>query len=129
MAERGSDKINPRVDRELERETEALERGAPVPSRAEEFRQQEAPAEGEPAPDARPASAEGEGTWRENAEARTELGRHLQPSAFPADRTALLASAREMHAPDEVIAALEELPDGRTFQDVAEVWEALGGGR
>jgi hypothetical protein len=129
MAERGSDKVNPRVDRELERESEALERGSPVPSRAEEFRQQEAPAEGEPASDVRPASAEGEGTWRANAQARTELARHLQPSVFPADRAALLASAREGQAPDSVITALEELPEGRTFRDVAEVWEALGGRR
>jgi hypothetical protein len=129
MTERGSDKVNPRIDRELERETEALERGAPVPSRAEEFRQQEAPAEGEPAPDARPGTPGTGGSAAGEVEARTELARHIQPSVFPAEREALLESARQEHAPDDVIATLEELPRGRTFQNVAEVWEALGHGR
>ncbi|MFL5796948.1 MAG: hypothetical protein ACJ77A_03325 [Actinomycetota bacterium] len=54
--DRGSDKHNPRVDEELEKETQAIHRGEPTESRAEEFRQQEGPGgrdddeESEPAP-------------------------------------------------------------------------------
>jgi uncharacterized protein DUF2795 len=116
--ERGSDKVSPRIDDELEHETESLQRGSPAPSRAQEFREQEAPAEGEPGPDARPNVGP--------AEARADLARHLQPSIFPADRARLLESAREMSAPDSMVSLLEEVPADRAFANVQEVWEALG---
>lgn len=117
--ERGSDKVNPRVDAELEQETQGLQRGAPVDSRAEDFRKQEEGGEDQPAPDARPEVTQ--------AEARSELARHLEPSAFPADRQALLAAAEEQHATEAVLGLLKQLPEDRTFQNVEEVWEALGG--
>ncbi len=119
MAERGSDKIGPRIDEELERRTEPLERGAPTPSRAEEFLEEEAPGDDEPGTDVR--------LTVDDAEARAELARHLQPSVFPADRDRLLASARDLNAPSPVIALLEQLPKDRQFSVVAEVWNALGG--
>jgi hypothetical protein len=118
--DRGSDKVNPRVDAELQQETEGLERGAPVETRAEEFRKQEEGGEDQPAPDARPEV-------ETSVEARSELARHLEPSAFPADRQALLAAAEEQQAGDAVLGLIRELPEGRTFQNVEEVWEALGG--
>lgn len=117
--DRGSDKVNPRVDKELQQETEGLQRGAPVESRAEDFRKQEEGGEDQPAPDARPEV--------ESVEARGELARHLEPSAFPADRQGLLAAAEEQQAGAVVLGLLRELPEGRTFQNVEEVWEALGG--
>jgi hypothetical protein len=122
MTERGSDKASPRVDDELVRETEPLERGAPAPARAEEHRQMEAPAEGEPAPDARPER----GAGQDSSAARAELARHLRPSVFPADRQELVATARDENAPDEVIRALERLPADRRFDTPQDVWEALG---
>jgi hypothetical protein len=120
VTERGSDKTSPRVDDELRRETEPLERGAPAPSRAEEHRQAEAPGDGEPGPDARP------GDTADDSEARVELARHLRPSAFPADRQRLMAVAREEHAPDAVLRELERLPKDGTFETPQDVWEALG---
>ena len=39
--ERGSDKHSPRLDEEMEKETQSIQRGAPVDSRVEEFRQTE----------------------------------------------------------------------------------------
>jgi hypothetical protein len=118
VTERGSDKVNPRIDEQLHRETESLERGAPAPSRAEEHRQQEAPANGEPAPDTRP-------DIDADVEGKVELARHLRPSGFPADRDRLLAIAREENAPDTVIRALERLPDDQTFETAQDVWEVL----
>ncbi|HVE92279.1 MAG TPA: DUF2795 domain-containing protein [Actinomycetota bacterium] len=59
-------------------------------------------------------------------QARRELARHLQPSAFPADREALLKSAGEMQAPPEVMSQLRELPDGE-FENAQAIWDALGG--
>lgn len=118
MTERGSDKVDPRVDEELERRVQPLERGSPAPSRAEEFREEEAPAEGQPGADARPTL--------DDSERRTNVARHLQPSVFPATRDRLLASAREMSAPAAVIEVLERLPEDREFADVGEVWDAAG---
>jgi hypothetical protein len=116
--DRGSDKVPPRVDEQLEHETESLQRGAPTTSRAQEYREQEAPAEDEPGPDTRLTVGP--------AEARADLGRHLQPSIFPADRARLLTSAREMHAPDSMLSLLEELPEDARFANLTEVWGALG---
>jgi hypothetical protein len=118
--ERGSDKHGRRVDEEMKHETRGLEQGAPVEPRAEESRQQEAAGEGQPAPDAHPLV-------ETDAEARADLARHLEPSVFPADRRALLSSASGQGAPDEVMGTLQQLPEGRTFRTLEEVWEALGG--
>lgn len=128
--ERGSDKHNPRLDEQLDHDTRSLRQGSPVEARAREDREQEGPAEGEPGPDARIAG--GDRGWRGSAldmdevEARSDLARHLQPSVFPGDRDALVASARERHAPAWVVEQLRRLPDGE-FVNLEAVWEALGG--
>jgi hypothetical protein len=117
--ERGSDKVAPRIDEELEKETGPLQRGAPVSSRAEEFREQEGSGEDEPGTDTRLTITP--------TEARVDLARHLQPSVFPASRDDLLRSAREMHAPEGIIEVLDQLPDGRKYGTLQEVWEAVAG--
>ncbi len=116
--ERGSDKVPPRIDEELEQATSSLQRGSPVSSRAEDFREQEGSGEDEPDTDSRLNVGP--------AEARADLARHLQPSVFPADRSRLVDSAREMHAPESLIELIEQVPEGREFSSVQEVWEALG---
>jgi hypothetical protein len=118
--ERKSEKHNPRLDDQMKQETESLVRGAPVEARAEEFREQEGPANGEPTPDADITSDE--------VEQRAELARHLGPAPFPGDREALLEAARSEHAPDWVIQQLESLPSGDRFENVEAVWTALGHG-
>lgn len=129
--DRGSDKANPRMDQELKRETEPLERGAPVPSRVEASREQEGAGEDQPQPDSRLSGDRGmtpEGALSpDELEARTDLARHLEPSIFPADRDALLASARDAGAPSTILSRLEQLPAGRGYRTVQEVWEAMGG--
>jgi hypothetical protein len=62
----------------------------------------------------------------DEVEARAELARHLQPSVFPADRVALIESARRLGASDDLVEQLQGLPDG-TFDHLEAVWEALGG--
>ncbi len=118
MMDRGSDKIPPRIDEELDQATDSLRRGSPVSSRAEDFREQEGSGEDEPDTDSRLTVGP--------AEARADLARHLQPSIFPADRTRLLASAREGHAPESMLELIEQVPDGREFANVQEIWETLG---
>jgi hypothetical protein len=128
--ERSSDKHGPRIDEELKHEVSSLVHGSPVESRASEAREQEGPADGEPTPDAllsgEPAPATPDSLTHDEVEARTELARHLQPSVFPADRAALVESARRMGASDALIGRLEQLPEG-TFDHLEAVWEALGG--
>ncbi|GIL27810.1 DUF2795 domain-containing protein [Actinocatenispora comari] len=64
----------------------------------------------------------------EDVAGRSELARYVSPSAFPGDRAALVASARDNNAPDHVVGQLDELPDGRRYVNVSAVWEALGHG-
>jgi hypothetical protein len=129
MAERGSDKHGPRLDEDLQEDTRSLERGAPVESRAEEAREQEGPADGQPVPDARlqGGRATAASLDLDDAEARADLARSLTPSTFPADREALLADAAANQASAQVLERLQALPAGRTFANVQDVWRALGG--
>jgi hypothetical protein len=126
--ERGSSKHGPRLDEELDHDTRSLQQGSPVESRAEEERLQEGDGETGPTPD---EILETAGTDPDvdlaAVEARSQLARWLRPSAFPADRGGLLDAARGEQAPETIIEALERLPDGVTYDNVEQVWEALGG--
>jgi Protein of unknown function (DUF2795) len=129
MAKRGSDKHGPRLDDDLHDDTRSLEQGAPVEARVEEEREQEGPADDQPTPEARLAGgrATAASLDLDDAEARADLARFLNPSTFPADREALLADATGNQAPAVVLERIQALPAGRTFQNVQEVWVALGG--
>ena len=119
--ERGSDTHGPNMDEELRRRTESLERGAPVESRSEEGREEASPADGEPTSDQR---LQGPGGM-DPVEARSDLARFLQPSAFPADREGLLASAAETRAPSEIVRALKGLPSSKVYDNVQSVWAEI----
>jgi hypothetical protein len=127
--ERGSDKHSPRVDEELEHETLSLQQGAPVESRVEEHREQEGPGEDQPTADSRLTGgrATAGSLDLDDAETRADIARFLTPSAFPADREALLADAEANQAPAEVLERLRALPGGRSYENVQDVWGALGG--
>ena len=127
--ERGSDKHSPRLDEELDHETRSLQQGSPVESRVEEFREQEGPGDGQPTPGARLTGgrATAASLDLDDAEARADIARFLTPSAFPADRETLLADAEDHHAPEAVLERLRALPEGRAYQNVQDVWGALGG--
>ena len=127
--ERGSDKHNPMLDEELEHETRSLQQGAPLESRVEEHREQEPAADGEPVPDSRLVGgrATAASLDLDEADARAELARFLSPSVFPAGREELEASARDNGATEPVLAALDTLPSGRTYENVQAVWRELGG--
>jgi hypothetical protein len=128
--ERGSDRHTPRIDEELKHDTAALIHGSSE-SRADESRLQEGPGDDEPTPDAlltgdAAPTSNPDTLSHDEIEARAELARNLEPSVFPADREALLASAQRLQAPLGVIEQLSRLPDG-TFDHLEAVWEALGG--
>jgi hypothetical protein len=68
------------------------------------------------------------GLPRTEVMARSELGIHVRPGIFPADRDAILECAVEEHAPAELLGQLRAIPH-RRYRNVQEVWEALGGTR
>jgi hypothetical protein len=127
--ERGSDRHSPRVDEQLDHETRSLQQGAPIESRVEEHREQEGPGEDQPTPDARLSGgrATAASLDLDDAETRADIARFLNPSAFPADREALVADAEGNQAPAEVLERLEALPAGRAYENIQEIWSALGG--
>jgi hypothetical protein len=127
--ERGSDKHSPRLDEELDHETRSIQQGSPVESRVEEHREQEGPGEDQPTPDARlrGGRATAASLDLDDAETRADIARFLTPSTFPADRETLLADAEGNQAPEEVLERIRALPAGRAFENVQDVWGALGG--
>ena len=125
--ERGSDKHSPRVDEELDHETRSLQQGAPIESRVEEFREQEGPGEDQPTPEPRLSEDQTGSLDLDDAEARSDIARYLDPSAFPADREGLVANAEANNAPEAVLERLQALPAGRTYEAMPDIWAALGG--
>lgn len=126
-----SSQHSPRLDDAMASDVRPLLQGAPEEARSQEGRLQEGPAEGEHLsaghrPEDRDPMDEDELSASE-VERRSAIARVLRPSVFPADRRALLDSASAEQAPADVVAALEELPEGRSFPNVEAVWEALGG--
>jgi hypothetical protein len=130
--ERGSDKHSPRIDEELDHDTRSIQQGAPIESRVEEFREQEGPGEDQPTPEPRLTeprlTEERTGSLDlDDADARSDIARYLDPSAFPADREGLVANAEANNAPEAVLERLQALPAGRTYEALPEVWAGLGG--
>jgi len=135
MVPERSDKHGPRLDDALAGETEPIERGGHT-GRAEEWREPEPGGGGQPdvdlAPDATLTGGTPAGMTADDVEGRTELARFLRPSAFPSDAAGLLATARDEGATDAVLGELsrlaEEEPAGRVFDNVQDVWRAMGHG-
>jgi hypothetical protein len=124
-----STKHSPRVDENLEHEVEGMMR-AERATRAEEWREVEPSAEGDPDVDADPAGTLVGGTPvgmdADAVEARAELARWLTRAPFPGTRDELVEAARDHRAPDAVVAELERLPDGQTYERIGDVVRALG---
>jgi hypothetical protein len=118
-----------RVDDAMSAETEALQRGAPVEPRVEEWREAEPSGDDQPVADAvLKGDARGTSALGHDAvELRAELAKRLRASAFPADRQVLEEVAAEEQAPGHILDLLRRLPDGRTFENTQQVWAALGG--
>src|SRR5688572_3456838 len=100
--ERGSDVHSPRLDEQMQHETESITRGKPSEARAEEFREMEEAGDEILA-----------GSLRQDAvRERSELARHLRGSIFPATRAAVVQCAIDEQAPDDMVEALRGLPEG-----------------
>ena len=124
-----STKHSPRVDEELEHDIQGMLRGGHA-TRAEEWRDPEPTAEGEPDIDAAPNGTLVGGTPvgmdADAVEARAELARWLDRADFPSTGPQLVEAALDHRAPDAVVAELERLPEGETFERIGDVVRALG---
>ncbi|HEX2053516.1 MAG TPA: DUF2795 domain-containing protein [Actinomycetota bacterium] len=63
----------------------------------------------------------------DEAEQRSQIAMSLKQTIFPADKSTLVNDARANYAEDWIISRLEQLPEGETFENPQQVWEALGG--
>jgi hypothetical protein len=117
-----------RVDEAMAAETVALTRGAPIEPRVEEWREAEPSGEDQPVADVILNGDTAEtGIDHDEIELRSELAKRLRASAFPANRQTLEDVAAEEQAPGPILDLLRRLPDGRVFENTADVWRALGG--
>ncbi|MGW7264530.1 DUF2795 domain-containing protein [Streptomyces sp. NPDC054842] len=116
----------------MKHELEGLLRGG-QPTHVEEAVDPEPPADDDIHVDSAgpvPPPGEGRDQARAAAEAdalRLDLARHLERTAFPADRQTLLDTLEAHHAPDPTLEAARQLPEGGSYANVTEVVEALGG--
>jgi len=127
--DRGSSKHSPRVDDVLAGEIRGTVQGDVAGSRAEEWKMAEPSGEDQPQTTTVPEGdyGRGEPAGVGNAESAefSRLGSYLG-RAFPVDRGALAAGARDLDAPDDILAALASLPPETEYRTTAEVWKALG---
>ncbi|WP_326554184.1 DUF2795 domain-containing protein [Micromonospora sp. NBC_01813] len=127
--ERGNSKHGPRVDDAMAQEIRGTTQGV-AGGRAEEWHEAEPPGEDQPEPTTVPAgdnrSGTPQGMTSEDVEQRSRLGRYINLTALPGDRATLRRSAEDNEAPADVLDEIDQLPAGRTFQTVSEVWAELG---
>jgi hypothetical protein len=99
-------------------------------SRAEEWRDPQPSAEGEPraswTPDVPDQPGTPPGMTNADVEHRAEIARYLGKEVWPADRDTLIATAEQNQAPDAVLADLRRLPAGTSFENLQDVSRALG---
>jgi hypothetical protein len=124
-----STKHSPRLDDELEHEVQGMIKGERQ-TRAEEWREVEPSAEGDPDVDTNPDGTLVGGTPvgmdADAVAARAEIARWLDRADFPATGPALVEAALDHRAPDAVVGELQRLPDGEAYERVGDVVRALG---
>jgi hypothetical protein len=117
--ERGNTKHGPALDEQMQHEARGIAYGG-VDSHTDDFR------DPEPSGDTPRAGGAPPGMTYDEVEGRSRLGRYIPRTSLPGDRDDLIAGATEMNAPDDILNLLESLPEGETYETVAQAWEALG---
>jgi hypothetical protein len=129
--ERGSDKHSARMDDALEAEVRGM-MTAGRETRAEDWNSPEPSGEDQPdvdlVPDGTLAGGVPDGMTETDIELRSEIAASLGKECWPCDPEQLLLKAAEMNATERVLNTLRQLPAGRTFENMQEVWSELSGG-
>jgi hypothetical protein len=119
--ERESVQHSPRLDDEMAHEIDSMTRGGSnEESRTREDRVIEEPTEDDVGSPTRRSA----GTI---FDLRSELARHVTAAQWPAEKSQLVDVAHGDAAPQVILDSLRRLPDGERFENVQEVWAALGG--
>ena len=125
------DEHGPRQDDALKKQTRDREEGG-TESHDQEGKEAEPAGEDQPGASLSPEEGIGGGTAvgmdQQDVTQRAELARSLQPSVFPATAQRLVDSAAETHAPDHILRMLKSLPAQERYENVQDLWRALGGG-
>ncbi|MDT7571191.1 MAG: hypothetical protein QOE05_1365 [Actinomycetota bacterium] len=129
--ERGSDKHSARMDDAMEAEVRGMIT-AGRETRAEDWNSAEPSGEDQPdvdlVPDGTLAGGVPEGMTEADVELRSEIASYLGKECWPCDAEQLLFKAAEMNAPENVLNRLRDLPAGRSYENMQDVWSALHGG-
>ncbi|MEU2347148.1 DUF2795 domain-containing protein [Modestobacter sp. NPDC049651] len=124
-----STKHSAREDDELKHEIEGFIRSGRS-THAEEWKDPEPEAEGDPDVDSSPDSTltggVPVGTTPDAVVARAELARWLDRADFPSSGADLVERARDHRAPDAVADELARLPQDQVFERIGDVVRALG---
>jgi hypothetical protein len=128
--ERGSDKHSPMRDDQLKHETEGLVRSGHG-THAEEWKDPEPSGEDQPdadkAPDRTLHGGTPPGMTDDDVDGRAEVATYLGKDSYPMVREQIINLAIDRQAPVRIVDLLRELPSGREFHNVNEVWTAVGG--
>jgi hypothetical protein len=123
-----SDKHSPRIDDELKHDDASLTHGSGVEARSQDARaEQDTETLPNPADRRDLRDVPGTDMTTDDIDARSKLAMAVSSASFPADRSTLVTAAEGAFAGDDVLGRLRRLPDGRPFENVEAVWEALGG--
>lgn len=128
MQERASEKHGPRQDDALKSELRS-ELQAGRPTRAEEWREPEMPAQDEPEADEAftgRVEAPPDGEDLQAIDLRSDLARHLDRHAFPGNQAHLTGILAEHQADQRLLDLVSSLPAQIRFSNLHEVLEALG---
>ena len=118
----------PREDDELKKELRA-DLQAHRMTRAEEWRDPEAPGEDQPEPDETAGTPEGRARPAEEEAAldlRSDLARYLVRSAVPGDRAHVMGILEANNAPQRLLDLVSGLPGDVTWTTMRELYQALG---
>src|SRR3954467_15504092 len=128
--ERGSDKVSPRLDEQMQHETEGLVRSGRSTS-AEEWKDPEPSGEDQPdadrVPDGTLVGGTPAGMTADDVEGRAELATYIGKDAYPVVRAQVIDLVMERQAPDRIIDLVKNLPSDREYQNINEIWTAVGG--
>jgi hypothetical protein len=113
--ERVSSKHGRHLDEEMAKETLGLTQASGVGGRTEEW-----------VPEGQHGLPEGGETDADRREWRAKIGSFVHKDVFPAGPDALVSAAQAQNAPDDVISALEGLPEQGEYANARELWGALG---
>ncbi len=117
------------MDEQLAHEVQAQVQGNPGGARAQEWREPEPAADGEPTPSGIPSGHQGTDTGDDRdpdmRDKRALVGSYLTRDVFPADRGRLIEHAKAQRAPDDVLAVLQSLPGDARYANAQELWAAL----